>query len=194
MVATGPWLNELLRPIGPRAAARVRDGPGLGVPRHRLGRAPVPDRVGPRRASRRSYGLPVAGSGYKLGLTADQQLEARTTTSAGPTMPSRWSSTRRVTEGFVGLGPRPTRTERCPVTTTPDGGFLIDRRGADRGRRRLLRARLHVLARARRADRRSGGGLADRRNCSGSTARTLDRRAPNLLKTAVTRSTCSSPG
>jgi sarcosine oxidase len=128
VIATGPWLNDLLRPLG------------LDVPLHAtMSQASLFRGTGwderpclvawDRDGHEACYGLPVAGSGYKVGLhpaTAwiPDDDERR------PDHAEAMTLARRVAEQFSGLGARPLRTERCPWVTTGDGGFVIDRRGA----------------------------------------------------------------
>ena len=127
VVATGPWINELLRPLGLEqqlqstlAQASVFRGSGWDA------RPCLIEWDGD--GGEAAYGLPIAGSGYKVGLSA--------TTSWIPDDDERRADhaeslalSRRVAERFVALGPRPVRTERCPVTHAPDGRFILDRRG-----------------------------------------------------------------
>ncbi|MDX6376405.1 MAG: sarcosine oxidase [Gaiellaceae bacterium] len=126
VVATGPWLNHLLRPLG--LEQQIESAMGQASVFRGSGWDARPcliewDRDGAEAA----YGLPVAGSGYQVGLSA--------TTAWSPEDDERRPDhaealvlSRRVSERFVALGPRPVRTERCPVTTTPDGHFILDRR------------------------------------------------------------------
>ena len=127
-VAAGPWLNELLGPLGLEQPLESALGQASMFRGSGWDQRPCLvewDRDGVEA----SYGMPVAGSGYKLGLNATNSWKPDDD-ERRPDHAESLVLSRRVTEGFVGLGPRPTRTERCPVTTTPDGGFLVDRRGA----------------------------------------------------------------
>jgi sarcosine oxidase len=128
VVAAGPWLNELLRPLGLEQPLESALGQASIFRGSGWDQRPCLiewDRDGVEA----SYGMPVGGSGYKLGLNATNSWQPEDD-ERRPDHAESLVLSRRVTEGFVGLGPRPTRTERCPVTTTPDGGFLADRRGA----------------------------------------------------------------
>lgn len=128
VVATGPWLNQLLRPIGleqqlesSMAQASVFRGTGWDARPCLI--------EWNRDGGEAAYGLPVAGSGYKVGLQptagwVPDDEERR------PDHHEALTLARRVAERFVALGPRPVRTERCPATRMPDGHFLLDRRGA----------------------------------------------------------------
>ncbi len=128
VVAAGAWLNQLLGPLGmeqPLESAMGQASVFRGTGWDQRPCLIEWDRDG----GEAGYGMPIAGSGYQLGLHA--------TTSWNPhdeeRRPDHAESlvlSRRVSERFVGLGPRPTRTERCPVTTTADGSFIVDRRGA----------------------------------------------------------------
>ncbi len=128
VVATGPWLNDLLRPLGMEqqiesamSQASVFRGTGWDARPCLI----EWDHDGTEAA----YGLPIAGSGYQVGLhptaswIADDE-ERR------PDHAEALALARRVADRFVALGPRPVRTERCPATHTADGHFLLDRRGA----------------------------------------------------------------
>jgi sarcosine oxidase len=127
VIATGPWLNDLLRPIGldvplqtTMSQASLFRGTGWDA---------RPCLVAwDRDGHEASYGLPVAGGGYKFGLhpaaTWSPEDEERR-----PDHAEALTLTRRVSEQFIGLSARPLRTERSPWVTTSDGGFVIDRRG-----------------------------------------------------------------
>ena len=128
VVATGPWLNQLLRPLGleqPIESAMSQTSVFRGTGWDARPCLIEWDLHGTEAA----YGLPVAGSGYKVGL--------QPTTSWIPDDEERrpdhteaLALAGRVADRFIALGPRPVRTERCPTTYTPDGHFLLDRRGA----------------------------------------------------------------
>ena len=128
VVATGPWLNELLRPIG--LEQPLEYGMGQSSVFRGSGWDQRPCLIEwDREGGEAGYGLPIAGSGYKLGLNAATRWnpddEERRPDHAGSLLLSR-----RVSERFTGLSPRPVRTERCPASVTPDGGFVVDRSGA----------------------------------------------------------------
>jgi sarcosine oxidase len=127
VIATGPWLNDLLQPLGLEVALRATMSQASLFRGSGWDERPCLvawDRDGHEAA----YGVPVAGSGYKFGLhpatswTPDDEERRPDHTEA-------LALARRVSEEFVGLGARPLRTERYPWVTTGDGGFVIDRRG-----------------------------------------------------------------
>lgn len=127
VLATGPWLNELGRPAGLEVPLETTMGQTSLFRGTGWDRRPCLlewDRDG----GDALYGLPIAGSGYKLGLqpTASWQPEDD---ERRPDHAEALALARRITDGFVGLGPRPLRTERCPWATTADGQFVLDRRG-----------------------------------------------------------------
>ena len=128
VVAAGPWLNELLRPLG--LEQPVESAMGQASVFRGSGWDEQPclmewDRDGVEAG----YGMPIDGSGYKLGLNATTRWNLEDE-ERRPDHAESLVLSRRVAERFVALGSRPTRTERCPVTTTPDGAFIVDRRGA----------------------------------------------------------------
>lgn len=127
VIATGPWLNDLLRPVGlevPLHATMSQASLFRGTGWDERPCLVAWDRDGHEAA----YGLPVPGSGYKIGLHPasawmPEDDERR------PDHVEALTLTRRVATQFVGLGARPLRTERSPWVATGDGGFVIDRRG-----------------------------------------------------------------
>ena len=127
VVAAGPWLNELLRPLGLEQPIESAMGQASVFRGSGWDQRPCLiewDRDGVEVG----YGLPVLGSGYKLGLNATNSWHPEDD-ERRPDHAESLVLSRRVAERFVALGQRPTRTERCPVTTTPDGAFILDRRG-----------------------------------------------------------------
>jgi sarcosine oxidase len=127
VVATGPWLNDLLRPIGlevPLATTISQASLFRGTGWDAQPCLVVWDRDG----SEAAHGLPVAGGGYRYGLYPTTPWHADDE-ERRPDHAEALALARRVSDDFVGLGPRPVRTERCPWMATPDGGFVVDRRG-----------------------------------------------------------------
>ena len=191
VVATGPWLNQLLRPLGleqPIESAMSQTSVFRGTGWDARPCLIEWDRDGDR------GGVRPAGGGQRLQgrAAADDELDPRR--RGAPARPHRGAD----------AGPprrRPLRRARpaagahraLPTTTTPDGHFLLDRRGATVVAGALLRARLHVLARAGRGDRRPGRGRAIAGVVPDRPTRTLDS-ARNLLKTADTRSGVARQG
>jgi sarcosine oxidase len=130
IVSAGPWLGSLLTPIGlelPLAPAvaqvtfvgmpQLDDRPGIvdwQVDEHGVG----------------VYGHPVPQVGYKVAFDAgsadpwDPDVEVWTPDLAEAAALARWVSTR-----VPDASPHLTRHQRHPWTMTPDGDFVIDRRG-----------------------------------------------------------------
>ena len=128
MVATGPWLNQLLRPLGleqPIESAMSQTSVFRGTGWDARPCLIEWDLHGTEAA----YGLPVAGSGYKVGLQHHDELD-----------PGRRGAPARPHGGPGARGPRRRPLHRArpaagahralPTTYTPDGHFLLDRRGA----------------------------------------------------------------
>jgi sarcosine oxidase len=130
VVAAGPWLGGLLTPIGielPLAPAvaqvtfvgmpQLEDRPGIAdwqVDEHGVG----------------VYGHPVPGVGYKLAFDAgsadpwDPDTESWDPDPAEAAALARWVESR-----MPDAAPYLIRHQRHPWTMTPDGDFVIDRRG-----------------------------------------------------------------
>lgn len=127
VITAGPWSNMLLGPVG------------LGLPlAPQLGQASVYRGAKAERqpcvmewagdGDEFAYGLPVPG-GYKLGINPgapfDPANDARRVDHQQVLTLSA-----QVADRYPGLEPFPIRSERCPWTMTPDGDFVIDRRGS----------------------------------------------------------------
>lgn len=130
VVSAGPWLGGLLTPIGidlPLAPAvgqvtfvgmpRLDDRPGIAdwqVDEHGVG----------------VYGHPVPGVGYKVAFDAgsadpwDPDTESWEPDPAEGAALARWVDSR-----MPDASPHLIRSQRHPWTMTPDGDFVIDRRG-----------------------------------------------------------------
>ena len=130
VVSAGPWLGGLLAPVGldiPLAPAvaqvtfigmpRLDDRPGIAdwqLDEHGVG----------------VYGHPVPGVGYKVAFDAgstdpwDPDTEAWTPDPAEAAALARWVEAR-----MPAASPHLIRHQRHPWTMTPDGDFVIDRRG-----------------------------------------------------------------
>jgi len=130
VIAAGPWSGPLLRDVG----LEVPLAPAIGqvtflaapelVDRPALVEWPAVDAVG-------VYGHPVPGVGYKIAFDAgadgawDPDATAWTPDRAEQDRLLAWAARRLATvEPVVDL------TQRHPWTMTPDGDFVIDRRGA----------------------------------------------------------------
>ncbi|MFQ5427140.1 MAG: FAD-dependent oxidoreductase, partial [Gaiellales bacterium] len=73
------------------------------------------------------YGMPMPEVGYKLGLVASRR-PASDVDASKPDLDEVATLARRARLEYPGLGPA-LRTEACPITTTPDGDFVLDRVG-----------------------------------------------------------------
>ena len=131
VIATGPWANELLIPLGlelPLAPAVAQvsffDAPGL-IPRPSIAEWSV-DADG-----RGVYGHPVPGVGYKFAFDAAGREPWRSSQPEWPPDPAEQLELEQwVASRFPGLAAPVLRSERHPWTMTPDSDFVIDREGA----------------------------------------------------------------
>jgi sarcosine oxidase len=126
VVTAGPWTNTLLGPIG------------LALPLEpQLGQASVYRGAAASQlpcviewaedGSYLGFGLPVAG-GYKLGIGPGAPFDPADDgrrVDHGQVL----AASEHVRERYPVLEPFPLRSERCPWTMTPDGDFVLDRRG-----------------------------------------------------------------
>ena len=175
MVATGPWLNDLLRPLG--MEQQIESSMSQASVFRGTGWEARPcliewDRDGAEAA----YGLPIAGSGYQIGLhptaswIADDE-ERR------PDHAEALALARRVDDRFVAsdhgrCAPSAVPRRRRRTGTSCSNGT----RGAVLARS-LLRARFHVLARAGRGDRGPRRGHATTRAVPDEQTRVSPLRA-----------------
>lgn len=131
VVAAGPWAGELLEPIG----VRLPLAPAIGQVSYWRGGAweRRPSLIDFAAAGKLGvYGLPTPGKGYKIGL--DYGSEEAWTPEAAAWPPreheercnAEWVA--RHAPGLAADGPH--LSECCPWTMTPDGEFLLGRRGA----------------------------------------------------------------
>ena len=130
VVATGPWANELLTPLGlalPLAPAVAQvtyfDIPAL-VTRPGLAEWSV-DADG-----RGVYGHPVPGVGYKFAFdAAGSEPWSPETTAWAPDPREQEELVSWVERRFPGVAATVLQSERHPWTMTPDSDFVIDRDG-----------------------------------------------------------------
>jgi sarcosine oxidase len=131
VIATGPWANELLIPLGlglPLAPAVAQvsffDTPGL-ISKPGIAEWSV-DADG-----RGVYGHPVPGVGYKFAFdAAGREPWLSSTTEWPPDAEEQRVLVEWVERRFPGVSAPVLRSERHPWTMTPDSDFVIDRDGA----------------------------------------------------------------
>ncbi len=129
VVATGPWLNQLLRPLGleqPIESAMSQTSVFRGTGWDARPCLIEWDRDGHR------GGLRPAGGGQRLQgrPAAHRRAGSRTTRSAGPTTPRPWRSRAASPSASSRSARGRCAPSAVPPRTTPDGHFLLDRRGA----------------------------------------------------------------
>ncbi len=130
VVTAGPWVNELLDPIGMRVNVFIGLGQTTYFGGGRWEQRPCIVDWGTEDAGASSglYGLPTIGHGYKLGLDGSQAFELEDHQRRVDRI-EQAQLVERVATDFPGLDPKPLASQRCPWTSTPDGDFILDRRG-----------------------------------------------------------------
>ncbi len=128
VVAAGPWSGELLAPLGLAlplgpALAQVTffDAPQL------LAR---PGFVEWREGGGAVYGHPVRGIGYKFAFATGQEGWFADATSWAPDREEELRLVEWVAHRFPSIPRAVSSSQRHPWTMTPDGDFIVDRRGA----------------------------------------------------------------